>query len=300
MTDQLPASEVEIRYPIGLPAHGWRKAVKVGLGRTLLTLRPRHGRLLLEHGDPATFSLIDRLILAGWTSRATPADWPALSALHQRFWAGPGGARFSSDPGIADRFEQWFLREHARPLEFLQRELSTHDCPALCEIGSGNGLALEHLSRELPQIGRFVGVDINAEATRTNARRWQHDDRLGFVAADAVSWIDANAGTDWAYFSNAGVLEYLPEDKVAELYRITAQRGGWWLITEPIYAGYDLASETRSRPNGAEFSFCHNHPHLLAEAGWDIAGQYETEVSGMRFLTICARKTDAARRTIQP
>lgn len=293
MTDQLPVTQAAIRYPFGLPDRGWRRAVKVGLGRTLLALRPRHGRELLDRGDPATFTLADRLVLAGWTSRATPADWPALSALHQRFWAGPGGARFSADPGIADRFEDWFLREHARPLEFLRNELSARSCPVLCEIGSGNGLALEYLCRQLPGIDRFIGVDINAEATRTNARRWLHERRLEFVAADAVSWIDAYAGADWAYFSNAGVLEYLPEDKVTELYRITAQRGGWWLITEPVYAGYDLNTETRSRPHGNEFSFCHNHPHLLARAGWDVVEQYETEVAGLRFLTITARKSTA-------
>src|SRR6478735_9002609 len=288
VTDQLPVSQAAIRYPFGLPEQGWRKAVKVSLGRTLLTLRPRYGRQLLDQGDPATFTLADRLMLAGWTSRATPADWPALSALHQRFWAGPGGARFSADPDIAERFQEWFLREHARPLEFLRRELSTRSCPALCEIGSGNGLALEYLSRQLPEIGRFVGVDVNAEATDNNARRWQHEDRLGFVAADAVSWIDANTGADWTYFSNAGVLEYLPEERVTELYRITAQRGGWWLLTEPVYTGYDLSTETRSRPHGNEFSFCHNHPHLLTRAGWDVVEQYETEVAGMRFLTLSA------------
>ncbi len=293
MTDQLPIREAGIRYPFALPAAGRRRAVKIGLGRALLRLRPRYGRSLLAQGDPATFSPTDRLMMAGWTHRATPADWPALSALHQRFWAGPGGARFSTDPGIADRFEQWFLAEHARPLAFLREELAARTCPTLCEIGSGNGLALEYISHRLPEIGRFVGVDINAEATRINARRWQHDDRLGFVAAEAVSWIDANAGTGWAYFSNAGVLEYLPEEKVTELYRITAERGGWWLITEPVYAGYDLTTETASRPHGGEFSFCHNHPYLLGRAGWEVAERYETEVSGMRFLTVCARKAAA-------
>jgi hypothetical protein len=292
MTDQLPVSESGIRFLFGLPENRWRKAVKVGLGRALFTLRPRHGRRLIDVGDPATFSAADRLMLAGWTSRATPADWPALSALHQRFWAGPGGAQFSADPGVADRFERWFLREHSSVVEFLKSELTTRRCPALCEIGSGNGLALEYLSRQLPQTDRFVGVDINAEATRDNADRWRHDDRLEFVSADAVTWIDTNAGADWAYFSNAGVLEYFPEEKVTQLYRITAERGGWWLITEPIYAGYDLATETRSRPNGSEFSFCHNHPHLLREAGWEILKQYETDIDGTRSLTVCARKSD--------
>ena len=290
MTDQLPVSQPVIRYPFGVPTNRWRRAVKVGAGRALLALRPGYGRRLLEHGDPHTFSLLDRLMLAGWTDRATPADWAALSALHQRFWAGPGGARFSASAEIADRFEQWFLREHARPVQFLQTELDGRQSPALCEIGSGNGLALEYMSRQFPQIGRFVGIDINAQATRDNARRWQDDNRLGFVNADALQWITDNAGTDWTYFSNAGVLEYFPEQKVRELYRVTGERGGWWLITEPVYDGYDLDTETASRPHGSEFSFCHNHPHLLQQSGWEILDQYQTEVSGMRFLTLCARK----------
>lgn len=293
MSNQLPLSEPVIRYPLLLSDQPWRKTAKVGIGRALLMLRPRYGRALLEHGDPESFSMTDRLMIAGWRSRATQADWPALSALHQRFWAGSGGARFSTDSAVADRFEKWFLAEHIRPLDFLRGELDSRQCPAVCEIGSGNGLALEYLSRELPQIPRFIGVDINAEATRKNARHWQHDGRLEFVNADAVEWIDTNAGADWTYFSNAGVLEYLCEDRVAELYRITAERGGWWLITEPVYAGYDLSTETRSRPHGSEFSFCHNHAHLLTRAGWTVVENYETEVAGMRFLTLLARRTQA-------
>jgi hypothetical protein len=285
------ASESGIRYPFLLPASRWRRAVKVGVGRIALMMRPGRARRLLHGSDPMTFSFTDRLIIAGWVSRATPDDWPTLSDLHQRFWAGRGGAMFNTAPEIAQRFDDWFLRQHARPLDVLQAELAGHQCHALCEIGSGNGLALEYASTTIPAIPRFIGIDINAQATRRNTVRWHDHPRIEFAHADAVEWIEQNAEPGWAYFSNAGVLEYLPQDKVARLYRHTAELGGpaWWILTEPVHSDYDLATETESRPHGPEFSFCHNHPFLLRQAGWEIIERFETETAGLRFLTVCAR-----------
>lgn len=286
--------QLPIRYPFVLPASPWRRAIKVGLGRLALAARPGTAGRLLAAGDPNEFSLVDRLIMIGWVSRAQPEDWAALSAMHQRFWAGQGGALFSASADIAERFDDWFLREHARPVELLRRELSDTGAPALCEIGSGNGLALAYLGDQLPMLPRLVGIDINAEATRNNTERWRTDTRLEFVHADAVDWIESHAGPGWVYFSNAGVLEYFPQDKVTRLYQATAGFGGeaWWVLTEPVYNGFDLDTEKQSRPHGSEFSFCHNHPHLLRQAGWDIVEQYETDVEGTRFLTVCARRSD--------
>lgn len=291
MTD-LCIAEPEIRYPLLLPDNPWRRALKVGLGRIALALLPRRAEQLLADGDPMDFSTIDRLVVTGWMSRAArTADWPALSALHQRFWEGRGGAAFNTAPEIARRFEEWFLGSHARALETLRRQLDGQHCRALCEIGSGNGLALEHASRTLTQIPRFIGVDINRTATKLNAQRWHDDPRLEFVHADAAQWITHNAEPGWAYFSNAGVLEYFPQATVEKLYRRTASLGGpaWWVLTEPVYRDYDLATETESRPSGPEFSFSHNHPHLLRRAGWEVVEVTETETAGMRFLSVCAR-----------
>jgi hypothetical protein len=61
------------------------------------------------------------------------------------------------------------------------------------------------------------------------------------------------------------------------------------VLTEPVYRDYDLATETESRPSGPEFSFSHNHPHLLRRAGWEVVEVTETETAGMRFLSVCAR-----------
>lgn len=283
------ASESALRYPFLLPANSWRRALKVGLGRLALALRPRQAQRLLERHDPTAFSFTDRLMLAAWVSRATADDWTTLSEIHQRFWAGQGGAIFNTAPEIAHRFDDWLL--HSRPLEFLRSEFGSQQCAALCEIGSGNGLALDYMSQQLATVPRFIGIDINTEATCRNTERWQDDPRLEFVTADAVEWIEEHAKTNWTYFANAGVLEYFPQPSVTRLYRHTAALAGpaWWVLTEPIHGDYDLATETDSRPQPPEFSFSHNHPHLLRQAGWEVVEQSETEVAGIRFLTVCAR-----------
>ena len=186
-----PTSESDIRYPFVLPASSWRRTVKVGLGRIVLALRPRRAQRLIERQDPMALKLTDRLIMAGWVSRATTDDWTTLSEVHRRFWAGRGGDIFNTAPEVAQRFDDWVL--HTRPLEFLRAEIDSQQCEAMCEIGSGNGRALEYMSKQLETVPRFIGIDINAEATRRNAERALDDQRLEFFTADAVEWIAKNA-----------------------------------------------------------------------------------------------------------
>src|SRR6186713_3228126 len=110
-TGQLPISASQIRYPFALPASRWKRKAKIAAGRVLLAVRRGYARKLLAEGDPMTFGLADRLIMVGWAHRATPADWPALSAMHQRFWAGQGGSMFSAAPEVAERFDDWFVSQ---------------------------------------------------------------------------------------------------------------------------------------------------------------------------------------------
>lgn len=289
-----------IHFPFVLPDSKWRRTAKVGLGRALLLAQPHRRAKVIATSDPGDLDLADRLAAAAIASDASAGDWSDLSDVHQRFWAGRGGHDFNASDVAAERFDSLFLTEHTRPFDRLVTELQQTDATpqALIEIGSGNGLVLEYLSKRFPQIPSFVGVDISAEATASNAVKWSGNSRLQFEAGDGVDWIRKNAGPASIYVVNGGVLEYFTQEKVEELYALTADIGGpaWWVVVEPIYPGYDPATETASRMNGGEFSFCHNHESLLEKAGWTILDSGRAFGNGVHWAMIVARLDEASRQ----
>ncbi len=240
------------------------------------------------------FSAIERTMIAGFVGHAkNEEDWLALNDLHRRFWSGQGGAIFNHSPEVEDRLNTWFLEKHGRLLECLQQELVTseHQCPVICEIGSGNGLALNYLSQQFPTVPRFVGIDINEYSTQRNKERWGDNPKLEFVASDALDWVRQNAAGGWIFFSNSGVMEYFPQKNVEALYHHTASldKPSWWVLTEPRDLDHDFTTETRSRVHGSELSYSHNHPYLLRQAGWKVVEQFESEVGAYRCVSICAK-----------
>ncbi|MDP3859248.1 MAG: class I SAM-dependent methyltransferase [Stagnimonas sp.] len=287
------ASETAISYPLVLPAQRWKRIPKLLLGELLVGLLPGRAGRVLRDGDPMHFNRLDRLLLAGWVARARRSgDWDALNGVQQRFWAGRGGALFARVGEVAARFEQRFLRHHLGVVDALERELAGAGfAPAgLCEIGSGNGLALDYLSRRLGSIPQFIGLDLNPEAARANAARWPAP-RLRFVTGEAVAWLEAHAEPGWVYFSNAGVLEYLTQAQLDRLLGLLAARPpALFALVEPLAPDHDLERELDSRSFGAEFTNSHNHPARFRRAGWEIRFQQEVRVGALRHLLLVARK----------
>jgi len=294
MTDfDQQTSESAIHYPLQLPRSRWRAAVKLGLGRWLCRLLPRQAEAVLREGDPMDFGRLQKLLVAGHLDRARQTgDWAALIPIQQRFWAGRGGKLFNSVQGVADRFQSWFLGPHQAVVEALALEIGDgQGWEQLVELGSGNGLALDFLSRRFPALPRLTGVDLNAESAISNTARYGNP-RLHFVAAEASAWVHGHALGRQVWFSNAGVLEYLSEAQVLGIYRdIAAQpEAAVFALVEPLQQGHDLATETASRVNLLEHSHSHNHPALLQQAGWQIRYQQETTTTSLRWLMVVAVK----------
>lgn len=286
-------TEAAISYPLVLPASRWKRQLKLRLGELLTRLLPARAARVLHEGDPMHFSGLDRWLVAGWVARARRSgDWDALNGLQQRFWAGQGGALFATVGEVAARFEQRFLRHHVGVVDALEREIAAAGFTpqGLCEIGSGNGLALDYLCRRLEGIPRFIGLDLNPEAAVSNRARWS-DPKLEFVTGEAVAWLRDQARPGWIYFSNAGVLEYLTEAKLDELLGVLATRGpALFALVEPIAPDHDLAGEPGSRTFGAEFTYSHNHPERFRRAGWELRFQDEVRLGNLRHLLLVARK----------
>jgi SAM-dependent methyltransferase len=212
-----------------------------------------------------------------------------LSALHRWMWAGDEAVKFHQQ--AQGRFVTWWLASHCAIVEPLRQAIAARagQITTLCEIGCGSGLVLEDLSRRLPEIDRFIGLDLSPTQTQRNRARFS-DARLQFEAGDATSWIPGQAKTGWAFLTNAGVLEYLSETQLASLLAGIAERlrPAVFALLEPIPKDYDLCREIQSRPHSFEKSLGHNYPHWLKANGWTISHQSELQSTGDRFLMVVA------------
>lgn len=181
-----------------------------------------------------------------------------------RAWHAHTLARFS-DP---DRFAREFL-PFRRALVDALADLVARDARyhTLCEIGTGNGMFLQHLSAALPSLARFVGIDLNAAQIEANRVAYRGSG-LAFWKAEALDWIDREA-SDGTVFVACGTLECLtPSELHALLRRVAARcRPGAFGIVEPV--SFDLDREHASRPRGA-MTFNHNYPRVFQSCGFTI------------------------------
>lgn len=286
MSDRQPVRQEGWTFPLVLPSSRLRRSVQTSLGRVLARALPRRTQRLQDGNAP--HDLVDRIVLAGLVSRhRAEGSLDRLAAQHARFWASADAVRFHA--ATESRFERAFLGAHRDILGMLDAALAPGDISTVCEIGCGNGRVLGHLAARLPQVQRLVGLDLCARQSALNAERYD-DPRLDFVAADASAWIPAHAQPGWAYFSYGGVLEYFPQAALAALFAGMALRPPACIaLVEPLDLEHDLAQSRDSRPYGAELSFSHNYPHLLAQARFGVLAQHECMHAGLRWLLLAAR-----------
>jgi Methyltransferase domain len=248
-------------------------------GRVLVSLMPR-GVLARYQSDFFTGqqseSLVGRIIRSELNRQYyAKSDSEQRRLNRERFWGGQAGAEWHEKQ--RERFtasgpSEDFLK-FRRPLVQQIKELiaAAPRYELLCEIGTGNGLFLQYLSRELSGIKRFVGLDLNRDQIARN-RQTYAGSALEFVAGEVEAWIRANV-TVPTIFVAVGTLECFTEAELVDLLRkIHAARPGAAVgLCEPI--NIDLGSTTDSRPRGNTM-YSHNYPHLLRSSGYALFRQH--------------------------
>lgn len=282
----------DVQFPLAEAAGpGLKASFKAALGTLLLPLfRARADRLAA--GDVSgALGRLDRLLIAGLVQRHERAGTlDRLAGLHDWLWAGEQALRFHEQAQA--RFQHWWLARHSAIVAPLLDELRDRAgaYSVLCEIGCGSGLVLDDLSRRLPQLSRYIGIDLSEAQTRRNRERYVDRPQLQFESGDAAAWLQAHAQPGWIYFSNAGVLEYFTERRLRGLLGDAAARGpAAFAIVEPLAADHDLERDTASRPYGAERSWSHAYPQLFRDGGWTLCWQQELVFAGQRWLLLLAR-----------
>jgi trans-aconitate methyltransferase len=147
----------------------------------------------------------------------------------------------------------------------LRALLARESYATVCEIGTGNGLFLEYLSRELTGVRRFVGIDLNCSQIERN-REVYAGSRLEFECSEIATWM-ATGVTGPTIFLAAGTLECFTQPELVEFLGLVRrlQTGAAIALCEPV--NIDLATTTASKARGSTM-YSHNYPHLLRSAGF--------------------------------
>ncbi|MBD3419297.1 MAG: methyltransferase domain-containing protein [Chitinivibrionales bacterium] len=158
------------------------------------------------------------------------------------------------------------------------------------EIGSGNGLFLEYASKQLPCLSKCIGLDLSPDTIRKCKQRFDAEE-FTWIATDAEKWVMKCAMPNTLFFSHRGVLEYFPANSLAALFGHISKnlRPALVVLIEPVSPTHDFATDISSRKYGREFSFSHNYPHLLHEAGYEIVHSNRIKLKGTaNFIGVIA------------
>ena len=265
--------------------------VTTRLGAALLHWMPERAAALKAGHLPDAPKFIDNMLIAGLVhDHQRRGRLDELTALHDWFWSHSPAVPFHQSAEL--RFESWFYGHHVAIVAAIEAALAADDCryEAFCEIGTGCGRALDHMAQALPQIPRFIGIDLSPAQVALNRKRYAARG-TEFEAADGADWIARHAAPGWIYLSYGGVFEYFSREKVLALYGRLASRLAPSLVVlvEPLSDAHDLQREPQSQVFGAENTFSHNHPALLDAAGFRVLSRFEQRIEGQRWLLLVAR-----------
>jgi len=239
---------------------------------------------------PFTPTRSQRLLLAGLVdTHLRVGRLDELTALHDGVWAGDLAIDFHSRAEA--RFQDVFLAHHSDIVPALRDAMTNTGggYETVCEIGCGSGLLLQHLSRELSDPDRFIGLDSRGRQVDINRARFR-DSRLAFETGEGMTWMLRNGRRGSVFYTYGGVLQYFPQRRLQALlsWMVGALPPVLLGIVEPLADGHDVDGDAHSLPYGAENTFSHPYPLLITQAGLRILWRRECRVGAQRRLMLVA------------
>lgn len=248
------------------------------IGNALVFLQPKKARQLSEnritliHKNKKNMTINERLMRAALVKKLEKIqDHNTIAQLNRDFWINNKAIELFSE--TEDTFNTDFIPHCTFIFDLLKVELSneSEEFSTLVEIGTGNGDVLNYLSSEFPSIKRFIGIDLSKDQIELNNKKFENEEKLEFVAADAFDWIKDNGHDKTIFVSSRGVLEYFIEPRLQEMLKTINQLGKTMFIAiEPNGADHNFELHPGSQLYGHEPSFSHNYPRLFKNAGFSL------------------------------
>jgi precorrin-6B methylase 2 len=252
-----------------------KSLIKSTIGKVLIIIFTKKAKELSSKGMTIVVSLTftERLMRDALLHKAKKEkDFDTLSKFHQYFWKNKGEEYFSTRK-YNKVLEEFFVPQCSFLLDLLQEQLQKEagKYNMLVEIGTGEGTVLEHLSLKMPQIERFVGIDLSTSQIDTNKKLFNKSPKLEFIASDAFDWIKDNRQDYMIIFTCNGVLEYFTQSRLQDFFNELNSMGKIIFIAiEPVGVSHNFLKNPNSEIYGSENSFSHNYEKMFQDAGFTI------------------------------
>jgi len=248
------------------------------IGDILVFLQPKkafrlsENRITLIHKNKRHLNIFERLMRYSLVQKLEKIDdHEAIAEQNRNFWTNNKATELFLE--TEDTFNTDFLPNCTFIFDLLKKELSnqSEEFNTLVEIGTGNGDVLDYLSLEFPHITCFVGIDLSQHQIEINNKKFEKNQRLEFVTADAVDWVKEHGHGNTIFVSSRGVLEYFLEQHLQEfLIQINLLGKIIFIAIEPNGADHDFETQPNTQLYGNEPSFSHNYTRLFKNAGFSL------------------------------
>ena len=249
--------------------------IKTIVGSILIVIMPKKAKELSNKGMTIDVGLTlkERLIRHTLLGKAKKdEDFETLSQFHQDFWTNKADEYFSTR-FFNNVLEDFFIPKCSFLVDLLKEKVDQEDGKfnILIEIGTGEGTVLNYLSSQLPNVNRFIGIDLSTAQIESNKNLFSKNKKLEFVASDAFDWIKENRNDHMIIITCNGVLEYFTQSRLQDFFNELNSFGKVIFVAiEPIGVNHDFLKNPNSEIYGVENSFSHNYVKMFKDAGFNI------------------------------
>lgn len=249
--------------------------IKTIVGSILIVIMPKKAKELSNKGMTIDVGLTlkERLMRHTLLGKAKKdEDFETLSQFHQDFWTNKADEYFSTR-FFNNVLEDFFIPKCSFLVDLLKEKVDQEDGKfnILIEIGTGEGTVLNYLSSQLPNVNRFIGIDLSTAQIESNKNLFSKNKKLEFVASDAFDWIKENRNDHMIIITCNGVLEYFTQSRLQDFFNELNSFGKVIFVAiEPIGVNHDFLKNPNSEIYGIENSFSHNYVKMFKDAGFNI------------------------------
>ena len=270
----------------------FRQFAKTVIGSVAEVAVPHLARDIDEGRSTGRARKLKRAMIHARIQRAKwRGDEDAAKKAINDWWSSDVGDHFYGEMAGQARFEQMFMGPHFEIVHKLQGLVGEGRFSHLVEVGSGDGLVLNYLARNLEGMERFTGLDISERIIASNQERYSDLTNTRFEHADVLSWLGASPRDNTILLSYGGVMEYLTELELLSVYQELARYSDVAVaLVEPLDESFDVARHSASRFVGTEHVYyCHNYADILRRAGYRLEFEEYLSLAGWPWVMLVAR-----------
>lgn len=235
-------------------------------------------------------NILDRMILRGLQALYNKSS--DKNHLMEYVWSSPTGKAWYDEFPVDLTTDKSLYEATSTSIQQIQSLITDQAAGyfEFLEIGTADGLMLNHLSNHLVTIDKFIGVDLNPLAIEQNRKKYKEKSKLHFFCDDAENFIAQKRGKGIIIFASRS-FTCVTQEKLENILRLTAQNFTKAIIAlqETCHPDFESYQSSIHRPN--TMMYLHNYPALLSKYGFEIL---HSENFGINkdFIVIVAKKAD--------